>query len=121
MNENSDRPTVTIAGIGSALYGAQWQTELARTLGVTDRTVRRWAAGKGVPRDIELVLAQLAKARAKQLRAWARHLEVARLPNKKGNGILGGAFGPRGSEGRYSVGGLRMRAKRCKRPPACSV
>ena len=95
MTEKPDWPTVSIAEIGSALYGSQWQTELARTLHVTDRTVRRWAAGHGVPRDIELVLAQLAKARAKQLRTWAKHLEVARLPNKKGNGILGSSFEPR--------------------------
>lgn len=31
---------------GEALYGVQWQTALARDLGIADRTVRRWAAGK---------------------------------------------------------------------------
>lgn len=31
---------------GEALYGPQWQTALARDLGIADRTVRRWAAGK---------------------------------------------------------------------------
>lgn len=30
---------------GEALYGARWQTALARELGVADRTVRRWLAG----------------------------------------------------------------------------
>ena len=30
---------------GEALYGASWQAELARDLGVSDRTMRRWAAG----------------------------------------------------------------------------
>lgn len=30
---------------GEALYGPQWQSELARALDVNGRTVRRWAAG----------------------------------------------------------------------------
>ncbi len=31
--------------IGERLYGWGWLTRLAADLGVTDRTVRRWAAG----------------------------------------------------------------------------
>ena len=31
--------------VGEALYGPLWQCELARALAVSDRTVRRWAAG----------------------------------------------------------------------------
>jgi DNA-binding transcriptional regulator YdaS (Cro superfamily) len=31
---------------GEALYGSLWQSEMARALGVADRTVRRWAAGQ---------------------------------------------------------------------------
>jgi hypothetical protein len=31
---------------GEALYGPLWQSELARALGVADRTVRRWIAGE---------------------------------------------------------------------------
>lgn len=30
---------------GRALYGQQWQSDLARDIGVSDRTVRNWAAG----------------------------------------------------------------------------
>lgn len=30
---------------GEALYGPRWQSDLARDLGVSDRTVRRWIAG----------------------------------------------------------------------------
>jgi len=30
---------------GEALYGPRWQSELARDLGVSDRTMRRWVAG----------------------------------------------------------------------------
>lgn len=32
--------------VGEALYGSQWQTGLARDLGVAERTVRRWKTGK---------------------------------------------------------------------------
>lgn len=35
----------TILGIiGEALFGSRWQSELARELGVSDRTLRRWIA-----------------------------------------------------------------------------
>lgn len=30
---------------GAVLYGPRWQTDLARALGVADRTMRRWANG----------------------------------------------------------------------------
>lgn len=29
---------------GEALYGARWQSELARDLNIADRTMRRWIA-----------------------------------------------------------------------------
>jgi plasmid maintenance system antidote protein VapI len=34
-----------LAAIGQALYGEQWQTSIARDLGVNARTVRKWLAG----------------------------------------------------------------------------
>jgi hypothetical protein len=34
---------------GEALYGPLWQSALARDLAVSDRTVRRWAAGTSEP------------------------------------------------------------------------
>lgn len=48
---------------GEALFGNQWQTPLAEALGVSDRTMRRWAAGdtpvpRGVLNDIERVARQ---------------------------------------------------------------
>ena len=38
---------VLLAGCGRALYGPNqpWQSALARDLGVSDRTVRRWISG----------------------------------------------------------------------------
>ena len=32
--------------IGVAMFGEQWQTSIAKKLGVNDRTVRRWAVGE---------------------------------------------------------------------------
>jgi predicted transcriptional regulator len=39
-----------LADTGRALYGERWQSEIARALGVSDRTVRRWVAGDDDPR-----------------------------------------------------------------------
>lgn len=36
--------------IGEALFGSQWQSDLAGALGVSSRTVRRWLAGEDRPR-----------------------------------------------------------------------
>lgn len=35
---------------GRALYGERWQSEVARALEISDRTVRRWVAGDDNPR-----------------------------------------------------------------------
>jgi hypothetical protein len=35
-----------LAEIGLLLYGPRWQTDLARALGISDRTMRRWAASR---------------------------------------------------------------------------
>lgn len=32
--------------VGRALWGERWQTEMARALQVSDRTIRGWAAGE---------------------------------------------------------------------------
>lgn len=47
--------------IASALYGERWQRRLACELGVTDRTVRRWAAGKEMPQGIAGDLCSLVR------------------------------------------------------------
>jgi hypothetical protein len=39
-----------ILAIGPVLFGAQWKRDLARALGVNDRTVNRWTAEKIEPR-----------------------------------------------------------------------
>lgn len=37
---------VLLAEIGKVLYGPRWQTDLARDLGISDRTMRRWTANR---------------------------------------------------------------------------
>lgn len=55
--------------IGEALYGPRWQSELARELGVADRTVRRWVSGETPePEDLHERLKTLVRAKVKILR-----------------------------------------------------
>ena len=49
--------------IGRALYGNRWQSALARDIGVTSRTVRRWAAGDPIPQGVWPDVLTLARAR----------------------------------------------------------
>lgn len=45
--------------VGALLYGRHWQTDLAEALGVSVRTVRRWARGDA-PRLRPATLAAIA-------------------------------------------------------------
>lgn len=63
---------------GEALYGPLWQSALARDLGVSDRTVRRWVAGTSeVPAGLYLDLLRLTQERAAVLDALAGRLREA--------------------------------------------
>lgn len=63
---------------GEALYGPRWQSDLARDLGVADRTVRRWATGvTNPPPGVYADLMQLAIKRAKRLDDLADRLRAA--------------------------------------------
>jgi transposase-like protein len=62
---------------GEALYGHQWQSALARDLGVADRTVRRWVAGTSeVPAGLYVDLLRLTQERAAQLDALGPRLRA---------------------------------------------
>jgi hypothetical protein len=39
-----------ILAVGSAIGGRNWQSELADTLGINRRTIRRWLTGEDEPR-----------------------------------------------------------------------
>lgn len=63
---------------GEALYGPRWQSELARALGVNERTVRRWATGELSPRPgIYLDALKLTQERAAVLDALRARLRAA--------------------------------------------
>jgi hypothetical protein len=51
---------------GELLFGVRWQTELAKALSVSDRTVRRWLSGdtKVPPSVYEELKIMLVKRRA---------------------------------------------------------
>jgi hypothetical protein len=53
---------------GEVLYGDRWQTPLSRDLGVTDRTIRNWAAGRqDCPSDLPQRLLRVVRARGENV------------------------------------------------------
>lgn len=63
---------------GEVLYGPRWQSQLARDLGVSDRTIRRWVAGTSeVPQGLAANLLRLTSERAGELDALANRLRAA--------------------------------------------
>jgi transposase-like protein len=66
----------TLRKAGFALYGEQWRSELARALGVTDRTVRRWVHDEySIPDDARDRIMELCWQRVEMLNAVMRRLE----------------------------------------------
>ena len=67
-----------LSDVGKALYGPRWQSELARDLGVSIRTMQRWAAGSsGLPKGLYVDLLRLTQERAASLDALAPRLREA--------------------------------------------
>lgn len=61
--------------VGQALYGQNWQSDLARDLKVSDRTIRRWnAETQDIPAGAWGDLRVLLKARGLALAALRRKL-----------------------------------------------
>jgi hypothetical protein len=66
----------TLRKAGFALYGEQWRSELARALGVTDRTIRRWAHDEySIPDDARERIIRVCLEREEMLRAVIRGLK----------------------------------------------
>ena len=54
--------------VGEAIYGPLWQSEMARSLLVNDRTVRRWVVGESpIPEGVWGDLMEQAVERAERL------------------------------------------------------
>jgi len=67
-----------LIAVGQALYGERWQSPLARDLGVSDRTMRRWVAGTyPVPKGVRDDLLRLCAERGALLDEVARRLKAA--------------------------------------------
>ena len=65
---------------GEALYGPRWQSDLARDLNVSDRTMRRWATGADdLPFGVTLDLLCLCRERTQVLDALCERLKVAAI------------------------------------------
>lgn len=61
---------------GEALYGSRWQSDMARDLGVSDRTVRRWVTdASAVPGGVYVDLLRLTQERAETLDSLAERLQ----------------------------------------------
>jgi hypothetical protein len=53
---------------GEALYGERWQSPLSRDLGVTDRTIRNWAAARhDCPADLPQRLLRVLRTRGESV------------------------------------------------------
>jgi len=71
-------PRPILTAVGQALYGERWQAPLARDLGVTSRTMRRWVAGDGtVPDGVRADLIPLITQRKESLLALQMDIAFA--------------------------------------------
>ena len=70
--------TKLLSDAGRALYGPLWQSQLARDLEVSDRTIRRWIAGDAdLPAGVATDLWRLAMERAQELDELVERLKAA--------------------------------------------
>jgi DNA-binding transcriptional regulator YiaG len=54
---------------GEALYGPRWQSELARALDVSGRTVRYWLAGTHpIPDGVQSEIRRIVSSKLRELR-----------------------------------------------------
>lgn len=77
MSQNTE----LFAELGEMLYGPQWQSPLARALGINLRTVQRWATGESTPP--ETVMDEVIKmflAHAEHVAALAEQVRPSTTP-----------------------------------------
>ena len=55
---------------GKALYGARWQTDMAKAVGLTDRTIRAYASGSSkIPPDFWADVCKLLRRNSQETMA----------------------------------------------------
>lgn len=65
--------------VGESLYGRLWQSDLARALGVNDRTMRRWASGESsMPPGLAGNLVKACRVRTGEIAAMIDKLRSVR-------------------------------------------
>ena len=70
-----------LTAVGEALYGPRWHAELARQLGITYRTLRRWMTGEHpVPDGVRADLVRLTDEAWQGLALARARLGAATLP-----------------------------------------
>lgn len=71
-------PPDALIRAGRAMFGDNWQTPIARELGVSDRSVRYWTKGEhAIPAGVVGDLVKILRARGRKMDALAD--ELARL------------------------------------------
>ena len=68
-----------LRAVGLTLYGPAWQAPLAEALGIAERSIRRWAAGKPVPAGVWPELSVICQEKEKALSEIIAYLETATL------------------------------------------
>jgi hypothetical protein len=72
---------------GEALYGERWQSPLSRDLGVTDRTIRNWAANRNeCPGDLAERLLQVLRARGECVETVTVRIKACVDDDKRSSG-----------------------------------
>lgn len=67
----------TLARVGRALHGPEWQMPTAKDLNVNDRTMERWLSRKQPVPDLRADLAKLCRTKSVALEALAVELEAS--------------------------------------------
>lgn len=69
----------TVELVGTTLYGRHWQRQLARDIGFSDMTVRRWKTNRTtLPHDALEAMARVLRARETEM-ASVRH-QLLKMP-----------------------------------------
>ena len=63
--------------VGVSLYGERWQSDIAKDLGVSDRTVRRWISEPGkMPKSVYVDLSMILKNRIYKIKSVQKNLKA---------------------------------------------